>query len=88
MPGVKIGDGAIVAAYSVVTKDIPAYTVWGGNPARFIKNRFDEELTDLMLRFQWWNLEPGELVETLPLLCDPNLEKVKQILKERLSGTK
>ena len=88
MPGVKIGDGAIVAAYSVVTKDIPAYTVWGGNPARFIKNRFDEELTDLMRRFQWWNLEPDVLVEVLPLLCDPDLEKVKQTLKERLSGTK
>ena len=84
MPGVKIGDGAIVAAYSVVTKDIPAYTVWGGNPARFIKNRFDEELTDLMLRFQWWNLEPDTLVEVLPLLCDPDLEKVKQTLQERL----
>lgn len=84
MPGVKIGDGAIVAAYSVVTKDIPAYTVWGGNPARFIKNRFDEELTDLMLRFQWWNLEPDALVEVLPLLCDPDLEKVKRTLQERL----
>ena len=84
MPGVKIGDGAIVAAYSVMTKDIPAYTVWGGNPARFIKNRFDEELTDLMLRFQWWNLEPDALVEVLPLLCDPDLEKVKRTLQERL----
>lgn len=84
MPGVKIGDGAIVAAYSVVIKDIPAYTVWGGNSARFIKNRFDEELTDLMLRFQWWNLEPDALVEVLPLLCDPDLEKVKRTLQERL----
>ena len=53
MPGVKIGDGAIVASYSVVTKDIPPYTVYGGNPARFIKNRFDEELTQLLLTFKW-----------------------------------
>lgn len=45
MPGVTIGGGAIVAACSVVTKDVPAYTVAGGNPAAFIKNRFDEELT-------------------------------------------
>jgi len=36
---VKIGDGAIIGANSVVTKDIPAYTIWGGNPAKFIKNR-------------------------------------------------
>ena len=58
MPGVKIGDGAIIAAYSVVVKDVPAYTVYGGNPARFIKERFDAELKDLLLRYQWWNLAP------------------------------
>lgn len=52
MPGVKIGDGAIVAAYSVVTRDVAPYTVAGGNPARFIKNRFDEELTGLLLRLK------------------------------------
>ena len=67
MPGVKIGDGAIIAAYSVVVKDVPAYTVFGGNPARFIKERFDAELKDLLLRYQWWNLEPEKLVEILPL---------------------
>ena len=65
MPGVKIGDGAIIAACSVVVKDVPAYTVYGGNPARFIKERFDAELKDLLLRYQWWNLEPEKLVEIL-----------------------
>ena len=84
MPGVKIGDGAIVAAYSVVVKDVPAYAVYGGNPARFIKNRFDEELTGLLLRFRWWDLEPQALTETLPLLCESDLEKVKRELKARL----
>ena len=85
MPGVKIGDGAIVAACSVVVKDVPAYTVFGGNPAKFVKRRFDKELTDLLLQFRWWDLEPETLVEVLPLLCDPNLEKVKQEIKARLS---
>lgn len=84
MPGVKIGDGAIVAAYSVVTRDIPPYTVFGGNPAAFIKPRFDEVLTDLLLQFAWWDLEPEALVEVLPLLCDPDLEKVKQEIRARL----
>lgn len=86
MPGVKIGDGAIVASYSVVTKDIPPYTVYGGNPARFIKNRFDEELTQLLLTFKWWELDPEKLVSLLPLLCDPNLEKVKRVIKEKLNS--
>ncbi len=84
MPGVKIGDGAIIAAYSVVVGDVPAYTVYGGDPARFIKRRFDEELTELLLRFRWWDLEPQELADTLPMLCDPDLEKVKAAIKKRL----
>lgn len=88
MPGVKIGDGAIVAASSVVVKDIPPYTVFGGNPAKFIKQRFDKELTDLLLRFSWWDLEPEMLVEVLPLLCDPDLEKVKQEIKARITDRK
>jgi len=82
MPGVKIGDGAIIAAYSVVAKDIPAYAVYGGNPAKFIKKRFDDELIDLLLRLRWWNLEPEVLASILPLLCDPDLEQVKRALKE------
>lgn len=83
MPGVKIGDGAIIAAYSVVVKDVPAYAVYGGNPAKFIKKRFDDELIDLLLRLRWWNLEPEVLASILPLLCDPDLEQVKRALKEK-----
>lgn len=84
MPGVKIGDGAIVAAYSVVTRDVAPYTVAGGNPARFIKNRFDEELTGLLLRLKWWELPPEELVAWLPILCGENLENLRSALKSRL----
>ena len=84
MPGVTVGDGAIIAAYSVVAKDVPAYTVYGGNPARFIKARFDHELTELLLRFRWWDLELEQLAEILPLLCDPDREKVKRTLQEQM----
>lgn len=87
MPGVKIGDGAIIAAYSVVVKDVPAYTVYGGNPAKFIKDRFDTELKDLLLRFRWWDLEPEQLVEMLPLLCSPDLELLRQTLKAKLGAS-
>ncbi len=85
MPGVKIGDGAIVAAYSVVVKDIPPYWVAGGNPARPLKPRFDEELTALLLDFRWWDLPPEKLVDWLPLLCDPDLDKLRRALKTRLN---
>lgn len=81
MPGVKIGDGAIIAAYSVVAKDIPPYAVAGGNPARVIKKRFDDEaLMDILLRLRWWDLPGEEVAELVPLLCSPDLGEVKEEL--------
>lgn len=86
MPGVTIGDGAIVAAYSVVTKDVAPYTIVGGNPAKFIRTRFDAELTGLLLRLRWWDFPPERLAEFLPVLCDSDLEavalRIKTILKD------
>lgn len=84
MPGVKIGDGAIIAAYSVVVKDIEPYTVAGGNPAKPIKKRFDEELIELLLKLQWWDFEPEKLFAFMPILCDDDLEMVRQNLKQTL----
>ncbi|NBJ89275.1 CatB-related O-acetyltransferase [Acutalibacter sp. 1XD8-36] len=84
MPGTKIGDGAIIAAYSLVACEVPPYTVFGGNPARFIKERFTPELRELLLRFRWWDLPPSELLEVLPLLCDPDLERVQREIAFRL----
>ena len=84
MPGVHIGDGAIITACSVVVKDIPAYTVAGENPAKPLKKRFDDELIELLLQFRWWDLAPERLVEVLPLLCDPDLEKAKNKIRNLL----
>ena len=78
MPGVRIGDGAIVAAYSVVTRDVEPYTVVGGNPARVIRRRFDSELTDMLLRLKWWDFAPEALTACLPMLCSGDLELVRQ----------
>lgn len=70
---------------SIVTRDIPAYTIYGGNPAKKSKDRFDDELKKLLLRFRWWDLEPQRLTEILPMLCDPDLDRVKQTLQEELA---
>ena len=86
MPGVKIGDGAIIAAYSVVAKDVPPYTVFGGNPARLLKRRFDDELTALLLKLKWLDFEPEKLLEYLPLLCDSDLEKLRRTIKRELAA--
>lgn len=84
MPGVKIGDGAIIGAYSIVTKDVEPYSVVGGNPAKFIKYRFDKEMRELLLKFKWWNLENEKLLEIIPLLCNSDLALVKSKLQDCL----
>jgi virginiamycin A acetyltransferase len=61
MPGVRIGDGAIVAAEAVVTRDVPPYGVVAGNPARLVRTRFDETDVNRLLRAAWWHW-PVELV--------------------------
>ncbi len=81
MPGVKIGDGAVIAARSVVAGDVEPYTVVGGNPARKIRKRFDGELIELLQRVRWWDFTPPKLLQILPLLCSANLEKAREELR-------
>jgi chloramphenicol O-acetyltransferase type B len=59
MPGVQIADGAVIASRAVVTKNVGAYEIWGGNPARLIKKRFEKEDIAKLLQIKWWdwNLE-------------------------------
>ena len=63
--GVTIGTGAVIGAHSVVTKDIPPYTIAVGAPARVIRNRFDEETTALLLQSRWWDWSKEEIAEYL-----------------------
>ena len=84
LPGVHIGDGAIIGANSIVGSDVSPYTIVAGNPATEIRKRFDDELIQLMLDFKWWDKSVGEINQLIPLLTCGNLEKVKAEIIERL----
>ena len=85
MPGVHIGDGAIIGANSVVAKDIPPYSIAVGNPCRVVKKRFDDEMINLLLQFKWWDKDIEEINELIPFLGNTNIEEVKSKLRRLLS---
>ena len=72
MPGVSIADGAIVAAQSVVTRDVGAYEIVGGNPARTIRRRFDQPTVERLLKIAWWHWPAETITRHLSALrrCD------------------
>ena len=68
MPGVHIGDGAIIATKAVVTKDVAPYTIVGGNPAKTIKKRFSEATISKLLQLKWWNWEIEKITQNIEKL--------------------
>ena len=81
LPGVHIGDGAIIGLNSVVTRDVPPYTIVAGNPAKAVRKRFDDELIDLLLKLKWSDKSIEEINALIPLLSCSDLAKVKQEIK-------
>jgi hypothetical protein len=72
---VSIGDGAVVAARAVVTRDVPPYAIVAGNPARTICWRFDENIREKLLETAWWNWSESEVRQIVSLLCSNDLHK-------------
>lgn len=79
LPGVHIGDGAIIGANSVVSKDVQPYTVVGGNPIKLIRRRFDDGTTEFLLGLKWWDWSAEKISANLELLCSGDLSKLKTL---------
>lgn len=84
MPGVKVGDGAIIGANSVLANDVMPYSIVVGNPAKEVRKRFDDELIALMLQFNWWDKPIQEINLLIPILTNTDLEFVKSEIKQKL----
>ena len=84
MPGVHIGDGAIIGANATVASDIPPFSIAVGNPAKVIRRRFDDEMISLLERLKWWNRPIEEVDKLIPILSNPDIAQAKIDIAEYL----
>ena len=81
MSGITIGIGSVIATNSVVTKDVEPYSIVGGNPAKFIRKRFDDETIDFLLKSNWWDIDPEILRSNQDSVFTEDIEKFKSFIK-------
>ena len=79
MPGIKIGDGTIIAAKSVVVSNVPPYTIVGGNPAKIIKQRFTNEIIETLLEIAWWNWDIKKISQNLDKIVAADIDALKSV---------
>lgn len=73
LSGVSIGNGAVIASGSIVTKDVAPYSIVGGNPAKHIRWRFDDQIRELLLASSWWDWPEEEILQISNLLCSNDI---------------
>jgi len=83
MQGVQIGDGAIIGTNSLVTKNVEPYAVVGGNPAKEIRKRFDDETINFLINLKWWDWSVERITQHLDLITNGNLNGLKKIYECR-----
>jgi acetyltransferase-like isoleucine patch superfamily enzyme len=84
LSGVRIGDGAVVAAGAVVVRDVEPYSIVAGNPARELRKRFDDDVIEGLLRLRWWDWPEAQVWANIEGLCSPD---VRAFLKHHAAAT-
>jgi virginiamycin A acetyltransferase len=77
MPGVTVGDGAIIATKAVVTTNVPPYAIVGGKPARIIRKRFADDVIAQLLAIRWWDWNVGKITRNLNMIRGADLEGLR-----------
>ncbi|NEQ78425.1 MAG: CatB-related O-acetyltransferase [Okeania sp. SIO2C9] len=78
MPGIQVGDGAIIATNSVVTKNVQPYSIVGGNPAKEIRKRFEEAIIKELLEIKWWDWEIEKITRNLQAICGSDINELRE----------
>ncbi len=82
LSGVSVGDGAVIGANATVSKDVPPYAIVGGNPAKIIRYRFDEETVSRLLGIRWWDWEIEKIERAVPLLISNDISAFLRFCRE------
>lgn len=84
MQGIKIDDGAIIGTNSLVTKDVESYTIVGGNPAKEIRKRFNDETIRLLLALKWWDWDVQKITDNLEFITSGKIDELKRIYENEV----
>jgi len=86
MPGITIGDGAVIGSRALVTKDVAPYTIVGGNPAKPLKMRFSDRHIALLLEMKWWDWEEAILAAAIPVLCSDDIDALYAFYRSNIQS--